>query len=97
MGCEVESVTWLNHYYYGFCDQRTPRLQGCLGELATLALLDHVVHVIHTTFSVLWPFGSGNEFEVASFETFEQRHGIKKSQTRNCDTCSELKLKCRSS
>ena len=47
MAYEVESKV---HNYYRLCDQRIPRLQGCLEELATLEkCCSVVVHVMHTT------------------------------------------------
>ena len=58
----------LNHYNnYRLCDQRMPRLQECLGELATLEKCCNVdVHVMHTTIAILWPFASGNEAEIST-------------------------------
>ena len=57
----------LNHCYYRLSDQRIPCLLGCLGELTILEKYSNVVmHVIHTTIAILWPFQSGSEAEVST-------------------------------
>ena len=87
MSCEVKSEVESLLYI-----DTVPHLQGCLEELATLEkCCNVVVHVIYTAITLLWPFASGSEQKLPSFEAFEQRHRIKKSQAQNCDTCSELK------
>ena len=78
-----------NHYSYRLCDQRIPCLQGCLGELATYigdVLQCRRARDSHNHRDPL-AFRLGSEAEVS---VFEQIHRIKKSQARNCDTCSEL-------
>ena len=52
---------------------------------------------MYTITTLLWPFGSGSEAQMFTLlkYVFEQRHRIKKSQTRNCDTGSELQQKCK--
>ena len=67
MVCEVESeVESLLLWTLVLCDQRIPYLQGCLGELATLEKCCNVLHVIHPTIAILWPFGLGSEAEVST-------------------------------
>ena len=49
MTCEVESKVE-SYYHYRLCDQRIPRLQGCLRKLATLEKCCNVaMHMMHTT------------------------------------------------
>ena len=69
MACAVESeVESLLLYVYRLCDQRIACQQVCLGELATLEKCCNViVHVIHTTIVILWPFRLGREAEVSLF------------------------------
>ena len=60
----------LNHYYNNrLGDQRIPHLQGCLGKLATCILekcCNVVMHVMHTTIAILWPFASGSKTEMSA-------------------------------
>ena len=53
----------------------------------------HDLHNLHDSLAFWVRQQSRN---VHSFEAFEQRPRIKKSQAQNCDMCSELKRKCKS-